>query len=256
MAGKAAANGAGVLLLRGLKAGWSHPVSARFRGGVVAVMGLASIAALASYHAEDPSWNTATAERARNLLGDFGAKLADLDLQSFGLAAWILAALMVISGLSRAAHRAPHAARGRLRLRAVIGVLGVLALAGVLEAPPPPAVWPLAEGLGGLWGAGVLSLAAGLFRFARLPDADWIAAGLLAIAAIGALAAAIGMGRRDLAGLADGVVAMTQGLARRPPANRRSSSRRPAAARLARPAPPIRTPTMRPSPSSAAGRRP
>ena len=216
MAGKAAASsGAGDYLMRGVKAGWSHPASARFRGGVITVLGLASIAALASYHAEDPSWNTATAERARNLLGDFGAKLADLDLQSFGLAAWILAALMVISGLSRAAHREPHIARGHLRLRAAIGALGVLALAGVLAAPPPPAIWPLAEGLGGLWGAGVLGLVSGLFHFARLPDAEWIAAGLLAVAAIGALAASIGMGRGDLAALADSVIASAHGLAQR-----------------------------------------
>ncbi len=203
---------------------------------MITVLGVASIAALASYHADDPSWNTATAERARNLLGDFGAKLADLDLQSLGLGAWILAALMVIFGLSRAAHREPHSARGQLRLRALVGAFGVLALAGVLAAPPAPAVWPLAEGLGGLWGAGVLGLVAGLFRFARLPDAEWIAAGLLAVAAIGALAASIGMGRGDLDGLADGAVAWVQGLTHRrsaEPETPRTAARRRAVRRPA-----------------------
>jgi S-DNA-T family DNA segregation ATPase FtsK/SpoIIIE len=238
MAGKAAANGANDWMLRAVRAGWTHPLSARFRGGAVTALGLASIAALASYHPEDPSWNTASAERARNLLGDFGAKLADLDLQSFGLAAWIMAALMVIFGLNRAAHREPHRARDGLRLRAAIGVLGILALSGVLAAPPAPAVWPLAEGLGGLWGAGVLGVFAGLFRFARLPQAEWIAAGLLALAAIAALAAAIGLGREDFAALAERALSALQGLGQgRPiepeparPAARRRAARTPRAA--------------------------
>jgi S-DNA-T family DNA segregation ATPase FtsK/SpoIIIE len=215
MAGKAARTGVGVLIARGLVAGWSHPASARFRGGVVTALGLAVIAALASYHADDPSWNTASAEQTRNLLGGFGATLADLGLQSLGLAAWILAALMVIFGLSRVAHREPHLARGQLRLRAGIGALGVTALAGVMAAPPAPAVWPLAEGLGGLWGAGVLGMTSAIFHFARLPDAQWIAAGLLAIAAMTALALSIGLSRRDFSGLADGASAAAQALARR-----------------------------------------
>ena len=208
----ASANGTGVWVMRGLRAGWEHPASARFRGGLVTVLGLALIAALASYHADDPSWNTVSDGPARNLLGGVGAKLADVGFQSLGLAAWILAALMVIFGLSRAAHGDPHLARGSLRLRAGIGALGVLAMAGVMAAPPAPAVWPLAEGLGGLWGAGLLGLASAVFRFARLPAPDWIAAALLAIGALFALAAAIGMSRRDLAGLADGAVAAAQGL--------------------------------------------
>jgi S-DNA-T family DNA segregation ATPase FtsK/SpoIIIE len=215
MAGKAAANGAGVWMRRALIAGWDHPASARFRGGVVTVLGLASIAALASYHADDPSWNTASSEPPHNILGGAGAKIADLGLQSLGLAAWSLAALMVISGISRAAHRDPRIGRGQLRLRAGIGALGVLALAGVLAAPPAPAIWPLAEGLGGVWGAGVLGLLASIFRFARLPDADWIAAGLLAIGAMAALAISIGMSRRDLSGMAEEALTAAQTLARR-----------------------------------------
>jgi S-DNA-T family DNA segregation ATPase FtsK/SpoIIIE len=116
--------------------------------------------------------------------------------------------------------REPHAARGRLRLRAGLGALGVLALAGVLAAPPAPAIWPLAEGLGGVWGAGLLSIAASLFRFARLPGADLFAAGLLTLAAMAALAAAIGLSRRDLAGMADNAVSAAQGLAERRRADR------------------------------------
>ncbi|HVY34655.1 MAG TPA: DNA translocase FtsK 4TM domain-containing protein [Caulobacteraceae bacterium] len=217
MASKAAGNKAGAWMARSLKAGWAHPTSARFRGGLVTVLGLSWIAALASYHAEDPSWNTASRERALNLLGGLGANVADIGLQSLGLAAWVLAILMVVSGLSRVAHRDPREARRQLRLRAGIGALGVLALAGVMAAPPAPAIWPMAEGLGGLWGAGVLHLAGAIFRFGRLPHADWIAAGLLAIGAFAALALSIGMSRRDLALAAEGAVSAAQGLAQRRP---------------------------------------
>jgi S-DNA-T family DNA segregation ATPase FtsK/SpoIIIE len=86
--------------------------------------------------------------------------------------------------------------------------LGVLALAGVLAVPAPPAVWPLAEGLGGVWGAQLLGLLAALVRFSRAPGAVFIAAGLLALCAAIALAAAVGVRFGD-------VIALFQGLGRR-----------------------------------------
>ena len=230
MARTAAANGARAWVMRGMRAGWDHPATARFRGGVVTTLGLALIASLASYHADDPSWNTASADHAHNLLGGFGAKIADVGLQSFGLAAWILAALMVVSGLSRAAHRDPHASRGQLRLRALVGVLGVLALAGVMAAPPAPAIWPLAEGLGGVWGSGALGVVAAIFHFARLPGANWIAAALLAGASLTALAVAVGLSRRDFADLAEGAASAAGALGER---------------RRAAPAPKAKTPRKR-----------
>jgi len=227
---------AGEWLAHSLKAGWDHPISARFRGGVVTALGLALIGAMATYRADDPSWNTASGAPPHNLLGGFGARIADLGLQSLGLTAWIVAALMVIFGLSRAIHSEPHTTRGPLRLRAGLGAVGVLALAGVMAAPPTPAVWPLAVGLGGVWGSGLLAMAAALFHYARLPGADWIAAALLAIAALAALGAAIGLSRRDVAGFADNAIAAAQGLAERraaaPPPPPKAAAKR--AARIAK----------------------
>src|SRR5665213_1942544 len=157
------ANGAGAFVARGLRMGWDHPASARLRGGMVAALGLVLIAAFASYRAADPSWNTAAAGPTHNLLGPTGAKLADAGLQSLGLAAWVAAALMVVSGLGRVSQKDPAATRARLRLRAGIGALGVLALAGLMALPPAPALWPLARGLGGVWGDEVLHGLARLF---------------------------------------------------------------------------------------------
>ncbi|MGZ3370240.1 MAG: DNA translocase FtsK 4TM domain-containing protein, partial [Caulobacteraceae bacterium] len=188
--------------MRGVRLGWDNPVSARLRGGLVAALGLVLIAAFASYRAADPSWNTSAAGPTHNLLGPTGAKLADAGIQSLGLAAWVAAALMVVSGLGRVSQRDPALARGRMRLRALVGALGVLALAGLMALPPAPAVWPLARGLGGVWGDSVLHGMARLFVYARIPFGLWIAAGVLALAALAALAGAVGLGARDLAAAA------------------------------------------------------
>jgi len=195
MAGVAAAVGARVVEGAGLA--WSASVSARFRGGLVAAFGGALVLAFASYDAADPSWNTATDLTPTNLLGGFGAVIADLGLQSVGLAGWPAALLMVLFGLARAADPEPDLRRGRLRLKAFVAALGVLMLAGALSAPQPPAAWPLARGLGGFWGAGLLELLSGLFAFIRLPGTTAIAGALLLIGALSALGWALGVTPRD-----------------------------------------------------------
>ena len=84
-------------------------------------------------------------------------------------------------------------------------------------------------------GPAVRDLAA-VFHFARLPGSTWIAAGLLAIAAVAALAFAIGLSRRDLAALADDAVVAAQGLTERraaPPQTPKAARKR--AARIAQP---------------------
>jgi S-DNA-T family DNA segregation ATPase FtsK/SpoIIIE len=212
-----AGNGAGGFVLRGLRVGWEHPATARLRGGVVAAFGVALIIAFASYRPADPSWNTSAAGPVHNLLGPTGAKLADAGMQSLGLAAWIAAALMVVSGLGRVSQRDPAAARARLRLRAGLGALGVLALAGLMAAPPAPALWPLARGLGGVWGDTVLTGLEHLLAFARIPYGLPASAAVLALAALGTLGAAIGLSGRDLGSFAASVGDAAMAL-RKPPA--------------------------------------
>ncbi len=65
-----------------------------------AVLGGAMMLALGSYHAKDPSLNTATtpALPVQNLLGAPGAYSADLLLQTLGLAAWTLAIAFAVWG--------------------------------------------------------------------------------------------------------------------------------------------------------------
>jgi S-DNA-T family DNA segregation ATPase FtsK/SpoIIIE len=179
---------------------WSHPTTARLRGGLVAASGVALAVALATYNSADPSLNAASLTRPVNALGGVGATLADVGVQSLGLCAGVAALLMVMFGLYRAVSPEPDLTRGHVRRRALIGVLGLLALAGLLAAPPAPSAWPLAKGLGGFWGDGLLAAVAALLHFARLPGARLIAAALLAAGAFWSLGFALGVRRIDLTG--------------------------------------------------------
>ena len=53
-------------------------------------LGLVILLSLVSYHAQDPSWNTATDSRPLNLIGYPGSHLADVLLQVFGAAAFLI----------------------------------------------------------------------------------------------------------------------------------------------------------------------
>ncbi|HXA38316.1 MAG TPA: DNA translocase FtsK [Phenylobacterium sp.] len=182
---------------------WSHPGTARLRGGITAAAGAALAVAFATYNAADPSLNAASPAAPANALGGPGAALADLGVQSLGLACAFLALTVVVLGLCRAAAGEPAASRRSLRLRALAGVVGVLALAAALAWPAPPAAWPLAKGLGGLWGDALLSGLSRLLAFAHLPLARPIAAVAFAAVGLAALAYAIGLRPSELRTLGD-----------------------------------------------------
>jgi S-DNA-T family DNA segregation ATPase FtsK/SpoIIIE len=185
-----------------LRSVWENDLVCRMRGVLVATAGAMALAAVLSFHADDPSWNVASAQPARNLLGAFGAKLADVSLQSLGLGAWVAAVAMMATGFSRALSSDPRGWRGRLRIKSALAALGVLALAAALSGPQPPAAWPLARGLGGFWGDGLLSAAAAPLHAVGLPAARGIAATALFVTALGLLFAASGLRKADVAYLA------------------------------------------------------
>src|ERR1700748_2165316 len=78
---------------------WSHPGTARLRGGVMAASGAALAVAFVTYNAADPSLNADGAAKATNALGAPGAVLADLFVQSLGLGCAFVALTMVVLGL-------------------------------------------------------------------------------------------------------------------------------------------------------------
>ncbi|QUD86669.1 DNA translocase FtsK [Phenylobacterium montanum] len=177
------------------EAGWRHPMAARLRGVAAATLGVFLLIAFATYRVTDPSLNAVSGERPHNLMGRLGADAADLGLQSLGLGAWLLAIVLLVMGLGRIADRDPDLSRPVLRRRMWFGLVGLLALAGVLTALPTPATWPLARGLGGFWGDSLLNGFAALLRMAHAPGGRTIGAGVLAVVAAVTLGAAVGLGR-------------------------------------------------------------
>ncbi|MFI4949529.1 MAG: DNA translocase FtsK 4TM domain-containing protein, partial [Caulobacterales bacterium] len=182
---------------------WTHPATARLRGGLLAAAGAGLAVAFVTYNAADPSLNAASDAAPTNALGAPGAALADLGVQSLGLASALAVLTLVVLGLCRAAAPDPRASRLHLRLRGLSGAAGVLALAAALAWPAPPVTWPLAKGLGGFWGDALLNALTGLLRYAHLPLAQAIAALLFGAAGLFAMGYAIGLRPAELRGLGE-----------------------------------------------------
>ncbi|ESQ90573.1 cell division protein FtsK [Asticcacaulis sp. AC460] len=153
-----------------MSAVWRSAIIARLRGAFVALTGLAGFVALATYNPADPSLNSVGHEEVHNALGGFGAMIADLGVQSIGLAAWPAAALMVWFGLQRTFHHDPDQTRMKLRLHALWATLFVLGLSAAIGPVMNSADPVLQQSLGGFWGSGISDLLQSLFDFMRIPE--------------------------------------------------------------------------------------
>jgi DNA segregation ATPase FtsK/SpoIIIE, S-DNA-T family len=126
-------------------------------GGLAVLAAVALVtAALATWHADDPSLSYAADIPARNLLGYPGAIVADLAMQFLGLAVigWLAAPALLGWGMARL--RPPR----RARWQGVFWLLGTLLLATALACAPSPSGWPLPVGLGGVVGDVVVRVVA------------------------------------------------------------------------------------------------
>jgi S-DNA-T family DNA segregation ATPase FtsK/SpoIIIE len=126
---------------------------AELAGVALAVAGLALLLALISYHAQDPSYDTASSARALNLAGPAGAWISDLLLQSFGIAGFLPGFVL----LAWAYRLASRGRLGRLKTRIFLGGLAMPLLAAALAMavdviPGPPVTWPVPAGIGGAAG--------------------------------------------------------------------------------------------------------
>ncbi|MEX2200298.1 MAG: DNA translocase FtsK 4TM domain-containing protein, partial [Dongiaceae bacterium] len=167
-------------------------------GLLLLLFGIALILAIGSFHAEDPSLNRAVDGETRNLLGATGAVVADLLLQSIGLAALLLALVPMVWGYKMLRHRRLHLWWLRLSLLPPAPIALAIALAGLSN----PSGWPLTVGLGGF---------AGDYLMARLVEATGLGrplvallfvvlAALLAYGALGIAAAGYAAAGRRTAG--------------------------------------------------------
>jgi DNA segregation ATPase FtsK/SpoIIIE, S-DNA-T family len=108
----------------------------------------AAWASLATWSVHDPSLNNATRAAPHNMLGGWGAVVADLTIQSLGLASIILFLPLAAWGWHLVFRTTPN----RRRLRLLAWPASVILLAAALAALPQPKSWPLPNGLGGIFG--------------------------------------------------------------------------------------------------------
>ncbi len=158
----------------------------------VAVVGLALLLAVVSYHAGDPSFDTASAGRTLNLAGPAGARIADVLLQSFGIAGFA-PGLILLAWAYRLGSRGKL---GHLKMRIFLGALAMPLLAACLGVavaviPGPAVPWPVPAGLGGA--AGML-FAGGFEGVHSMPGAAAAGAVMFVtfVAGLGALAFSLG----------------------------------------------------------------
>ncbi len=115
--------------------------------GIVTIA-CAAWASLATWSVHDPSFNNATRAAPRNLLGGWGAVVADLAIQSLGLASIFLFLPLAAWGWHLVFHTVPK----HKRMRLLAWPAAVILLAATLSALPQPKSWPLPNGLGGIFG--------------------------------------------------------------------------------------------------------
>lgn len=161
-------------------------------GGIVLFLcGLALCISVIGYDSSDPSWNHSVAREAANPLGLSGAWIADLLIQSIGVAAIVPGAVLMIWGWRIGAHR--NMGRTWLRLAALPATLLLATIA--LAAIDTPAFWPLKIGLGGITGSVLLGDIAALATAISSPL--WPLTLAIGILALLAFALTLGVSRGE-----------------------------------------------------------
>ncbi|HZA66114.1 MAG TPA: DNA translocase FtsK 4TM domain-containing protein [Geminicoccaceae bacterium] len=129
-------------------AAWLRRRGTELLGIVLLAAALALAIALYYHDANDPSLNHATGGASRNPLGVLGASVADMALQSIGLAAWVVALVLPLWGLRLILARPLNWPW----LPALALPFALLAGAAYLATRPLPESWPYWVGLGGFVG--------------------------------------------------------------------------------------------------------
>uniref|UniRef100_UPI003D13D1E8 DNA translocase FtsK 4TM domain-containing protein n=1 Tax=Roseibium sp. TaxID=1936156 RepID=UPI003D13D1E8 len=131
------------------------PIKRFIRRNLVGASGLGLIAlaamlaaSLATWSVSDPSLNHATSGTVRNALGAPGAVVADVLMQTIGLATAVFLIPLVLWGWRLLTGHALGIGRKRL----AYWLVGTSLAAGALAALPVPESWPLPTGLGGFFG--------------------------------------------------------------------------------------------------------
>ncbi|MBT4889209.1 MAG: cell division protein FtsK [Rhodospirillales bacterium] len=117
-------------------------------GLLLIALGCALIAALLSFSPSDPSLNNATDIQSQNLLGGAGAIMADIALQTFGVAAALPAITLIAWGLRLFAKQSIK----QVSVRSILLISSILLVSIAASTLSVPGNWPLMTGLGGFTG--------------------------------------------------------------------------------------------------------
>ncbi len=166
------------------------------RAGGLSILAVAALlwGAVLTWSATDPSLTHTTAEPARNWLGNPGAIVADLILQTLGFAAAIPLLVAMLWGLELTFSRR----LANARQRAVYFPIALIALSAALSALPVPEAWPFRHGCGGILGDMVLRGGSSAFAFFNPERAQLAATLLFSLAGLSALGGALELELRDL----------------------------------------------------------
>ena len=178
----------------------------------IAVGALALLVALGTYHPEDPSLNTATAQSPVNALGLAGAVASDVLLQFFGVAA-ALPVLAMLAWAFRLASGHPV----RMGWRLLWLVLAMPVAAAVLSAVPGPhgaLAWPAGAGPGGAVGILLAGPMASASRLLIGPMGAWVVLASGAILATVLAAGALGLTAGEWRAAGQGAWGGASGVAR------------------------------------------
>jgi S-DNA-T family DNA segregation ATPase FtsK/SpoIIIE len=163
-------------------------------GVAVLSLALAGWVSLLTWSVADPSLNHITEQPPKNVLGAYGAAVADLMIQSLGLAA--VAVFLPVAALGfRLAVEYPA---GPLRLMALLWLASTALIAMSLSPLTAPETWPLAHGLGGI--IGDFLMVGGVHALGFVPDtfAQAVAGAVAGLAGALALLGACGLSPRDM----------------------------------------------------------
>ena len=123
-------------------------------GIVLVVLGVAAVAMLGSYSADDPSFMLATDAPVQNMLGRIGASIAAPFMMIVGIGSWAVAITLVAWGFRFGLHTGEDRALGRLILMPVW--MAALSIYAATLAPGPE--WGQGFGLGGHFGDTILGV--------------------------------------------------------------------------------------------------
>ncbi len=166
----------------------------RIAGTALAGLAAAGWLSLLSWSVHDPSFSHAANTVTRNWMGHPGAVLADLMLQTLGLAA--IFAFLACAGWAAELMLREYVPGWRQRT----GLLPValLVLAAAFSSLPIPASWPLHNGLGGIFGDAVFGFVGGTFSMVLGARGGALGGLLLFAGAACLLGMVLGVSQREL----------------------------------------------------------